>query len=85
MLNLIKKIFIFPVRLYQIFLSPLLGSNCRYKPTCSHYMIEAINEWGPIKGIWLGIRRISKCHPWGGHGHDPVPTNPKNNRNSKEI
>ena len=84
MMNLINKIFIFPVRLYQIFLSPLLGSNCRYKPTCSHYMIQAINEWGPIKGIWLGIRRISKCHPWGGHGHDPVPTNPKN-RNSKDI
>ncbi|MBK7697637.1 MAG: membrane protein insertion efficiency factor YidD [Saprospiraceae bacterium] len=51
----------------------MLGSNCRYQPTCSHYMIEAINEWGPIKGIYLGIKRIGRCHPWAGHGPDPVP------------
>lgn len=64
---------IWPVRGYQLFLSPLLGSNCRYQPTCSQYMIDAINEWGPIKGVWLGIKRIGRCHPWAGHGHDPVP------------
>lgn len=75
MIKLINKIFIFPVRLYQIFISPLLGSNCRYQPTCSHYMIQAIEEWGPIKGGWLGIKRIGRCHPWGSHGHDPVPKN----------
>jgi len=62
------------VRAYQIVLSPLLGSNCRYQPTCSHYMIGAIKEWGPFKGTWLGLRRIGRCHPWGSHGHDPVPT-----------
>lgn len=63
----------FPVRLYQILLSPLLGKNCRYQPTCSHYMLQAVDEWGISKGTWLGLRRISRCHPWGGTGDDPVP------------
>ncbi|MBK7523573.1 MAG: membrane protein insertion efficiency factor YidD [Saprospiraceae bacterium] len=75
-MKIINKIFIFPVKLYQWILSPLLGKNCRFEPTCSHYMIQAIDEWGPVKGIWLGIKRIGKCHPWGPHGHDPVPKNP---------
>jgi len=70
---MLKKIFIFPVRVYQLTLSPLLGAHCRYEPSCSQYMIDAINEWGPFKGIWLGLKRIGRCHPWGGHGHDPVP------------
>ena len=68
-----KRLFILPVRFYQLFLSPLIGSNCRFQPTCSHYMIQSIEEWGVIKGIWLGLKRIFKCHPWGPHGHDPVP------------
>jgi len=68
-----KKLFIWPVKLYQLTLSPLLGANCRYTPSCSQFMIDAIEEWGPLKGTWLGLRRISRCHPWGGHGHDPVP------------
>lgn len=62
-----------PVRLYQIFLSPMLGKNCRYNPTCSNYMLQAVDEWGLFKGTWLGLRRISRCHPWGGSGDDPVP------------
>ena len=66
------------VRFYQLAISPYLGRTCRYSPTCSQYMIEAVNKWGTIKGFWLGIKRISRCHPWGGHGHDPVPKN--NNR-----
>jgi putative membrane protein insertion efficiency factor len=70
---MLRKIFILPVRLYQYFISPWLGGNCRFQPTCSEYTIQAINEWGVLKGTWLGIRRISKCHPWGGHGYDPVP------------
>lgn len=65
------------VRFYQGAISPYLGRSCRYSPTCSQYMIEAVNEWGAIKGLWLGIKRIGRCHPWGSHGHDPVPENPK--------
>jgi len=66
-------IIIGPVRLYQKFISPLLGPNCRYVPTCSQYMILAVEEWGLLKGAWLGLRRILRCHPWGDSGHDPVP------------
>ena len=73
MKSIISKIFIFPIKIYQAWLSPLLGPSCRYTPTCSHYMIEAIQEWGPLQGTWLGIKRIGRCHPWAGHGHDPVP------------
>jgi uncharacterized protein len=69
----IKKLFIFPIRIYQAILSPLLGSNCRHTPTCSHYAIEAIEQWGVIKGIFLGSKRIARCHPWGTSGYDPVP------------
>ncbi|MGE5356703.1 MAG: membrane protein insertion efficiency factor YidD [Deltaproteobacteria bacterium] len=73
--KLLKGILILPIKAYQLFLSPLLGKNCRYTPTCSHYTIEAINEWGVIKGSWLGIKRIVSCNPWGGSGYDPVPKN----------
>jgi len=76
-LNLFKKLFILPVRFYQLAISPMLGSNCRFTPTCSHYMIQAIEEWGVFKGIYLGTRRILKCHPWGPDGHDPVPKKKK--------
>ena len=73
MLKLLNFIFIIPIKLYQILLSPLLGQSCRYHPTCSQYTIEAIEKYGPVKGIWLGTKRIARCHPWGGSGHDPVP------------
>ena len=61
------------VKIYQILISPLLGPHCRFTPTCSQYAVEAIEKHGPIKGIWLAIKRIARCHPWGGCGHDPVP------------
>jgi putative membrane protein insertion efficiency factor len=61
------------IRGYQRFLSPLLGSNCRYYPTCSHYMAGAIEKYGLRKGGWMGIRRILRCHPWHPGGFDPVP------------
>lgn len=73
----INYLFIFPVKLYQWFISPIFPASCRYTPTCSNYTIAAIKEWGPIHGSWMGIKRIASCHPWGGHGHDPVPENPK--------
>lgn len=68
-----KKVLIFIVRLYQIFISPLLGKNCRFLPTCSHYAIQAIDRHGAVKGSLLAVRRISKCHPFHPGGYDPVP------------
>ena len=73
MKKVLATIFIFPIRVYQYAISPMLGANCRFSPTCSAYTIDAIKEWGAPKGLWLGIKRFSKCHPWGGHGYDPVP------------
>jgi uncharacterized protein len=74
---MLKKLFILPIRIYQWTLSPLLGANCRHTPSCSHYTIDAIQEWGVIRGIWLGMKRIARCHPWGTHGYDPVPKRSK--------
>ena len=68
-----KKIIILIIKTYQITLSPLLGSNCRFHPTCSEYTIQAVNEHGAYKGLILGVKRISKCHPLGPKGYDPVP------------
>lgn len=62
-----------PVRFYRICISPLIPSRCRYTPTCSEYALEALAIHGPLKGLWLSIKRIGRCHPWGGHGYDPVP------------
>jgi len=74
---MLKKIliapFLFLVRFYQIVISPLMPATCRYQPTCSHYMAEALQKHGPIKGLYLGTKRILSCHPWGGSGYDPVP------------
>lgn len=64
---------IFMVKIYKWVISPLLPPSCRYTPTCSSYMIEAIQVWGPFKGSYLGIKRIASCHPRGGFGYDPVP------------
>ena len=62
---------IFPVRLYQTFISPLLGPTCRFSPTCSQYFIEAVRKYGPIRGAWRGVCRIARCHPFHPGGHDP--------------
>ena len=73
----IQEIFSWPfialIRLYQLMISPWLGSRCRFTPTCSAYGIQALRKYGPIKGLWLTGKRILRCNPWGGHGHDPVP------------
>jgi|UniRef100_UPI0040483E7B uncharacterized protein len=68
-----KWVLIKTVRFYQFFLSPWMGNNCRFSPTCSNYAIEAINEWGSFKGSWLAVRRVFRCHPWAVGGEDPVP------------
>ncbi|MBQ9558653.1 MAG: membrane protein insertion efficiency factor YidD [Bacteroidaceae bacterium] len=62
-----------PIRFYQRFISPLTPPSCRYTPTCSQYAVEAIRKHGPIRGLYLAVRRILRCHPWGGSGYDPVP------------
>ncbi|MBR5834157.1 MAG: membrane protein insertion efficiency factor YidD [Bacteroidales bacterium] len=76
-LSIIKKIAIFPlvllVRFYQVCISPLKPSCCRFTPTCSAYALQALRKHGPFKGTYLAVRRILRCHPWGGHGYDPVP------------
>ncbi len=61
------------VKLYQWLISPVLPNSCRYYPTCSAYSIEALKKYGPFKGLWLAIKRILRCNPWGGSGYDPVP------------
>jgi len=73
MQKILSNLIILPIRFYQVAISPFLGKSCRYEPTCSYYMIEAIREWGIIRGVWLGLKRIARCHPWGGFGDDPVP------------
>ncbi|RYE36364.1 MAG: membrane protein insertion efficiency factor YidD [Sphingobacteriaceae bacterium] len=71
--KIISSFFILIIRLYQFLLSPILGASCRFTPTCSQYGLEAIRKYGPFKGGWLTLKRIGRCHPWGKHGHDPVP------------
>lgn len=61
------------INLYRWFVSPLLGQNCRFYPTCSCYAQEAIDTHGPLRGTWLAVRRIGRCHPWNPGGYDPVP------------
>lgn len=76
-MHIVKQIFNFPivllVKIYQWIISPIFPASCRYTPSCSNYMLDALKIWGPFKGTFLGIKRIASCHPWGGHGHDPVP------------
>lgn len=73
MQSAIGAVFIGLIKLYQYLLSPILGASCRYTPTCSQYGIEAVKKYGAFKGGWLTLKRIVRCNPWGGHGHDPVP------------
>ena len=70
---MLSKILILFVKFYQYAISPLFPASCRHTPTCSGYMVEAIKEWGPLQGTWLGIKRILRCRPGGTCGYDPVP------------
>ncbi len=60
------------IRIYQLIISPILPNACRYTPTCSEYGMQAIKKYGAWKGGWMALKRISRCHPWGGSGHDPL-------------
>jgi putative membrane protein insertion efficiency factor len=70
---MLKRLLIKMVRGYQLLISPFLGNNCRYMPTCSAYTLEAVEKWGPWRGLWMGLKRISRCHPFHEGGYDPVP------------
>ena len=61
------------LKLYRTFISPLYGQVCRYHPSCSAYALQAVTEYGSLKGSWLALRRLSRCHPWAAGGYDPVP------------
>ena len=73
MSQLLIWLFISLIRIYKGVISPMLPARCRYTLTCSEYGLRAIQKYGPFKGGWLTLKRIGSCHPWGGHGHDPVP------------
>lgn len=66
-------ILVLPIRFYQRCISPFTPPSCRFTPTCSEYARLAIVKHGPVKGLWLALRRLLRCHPWGGSGYDPVP------------
>ena len=70
---MLKRILIGLIRLYQLAISSWTPSSCRFAPSCSAYAIEAIEGHGALRGTWLAVRRIGRCHPWGGFGYDPVP------------
>jgi putative membrane protein insertion efficiency factor len=71
--RILASVLISPIRAYKFFLSPWVGHSCRFTPTCSSYAIEAIETHGPVRGLILSTKRVTRCHPWCGGGHDPVP------------
>ena len=70
--SMLSKALVFLVLVYRASLGRLLGGQCRYSPSCSQYMIDAIGKYGAVRGTWRGVKRISRCHPWGGSGYDPA-------------
>jgi len=69
----VRKILVLFIRAYQYLISPLLGPHCRFYPTCSSYAQTAVERYGVMRGSWLAVRRLGRCHPWNAGGHDPVP------------
>jgi uncharacterized protein len=72
-MSIVARVFVLLIRGYQVTLSPLLPSACRYQPTCSRYTLEAVERYGALRGVWLGAKRIARCHPFHPGGYDPVP------------
>jgi uncharacterized protein len=72
-MKFVSRLLILPIRLWQMTFSAILPPTCRFTPSCSAYAITALQRHGPLKGLWLALRRIGKCHPWGSSGYDPVP------------
>ena len=73
LMKLLEVLLLLPIVFYQRVISPFTPPSCRFTPTCSEYARQAIAKHGPFKGLWLAIKRLSRCHPWGGSGYDPVP------------
>lgn len=73
MRNLLTWVLLLPIYFYKYYISPLKPPSCRFTPTCSEYAVQALKKYGPVKGLYLAVRRILRCHPWGGSGYDPVP------------
>jgi uncharacterized protein len=71
--NILTGFLMLLVKFYQYVISPLIPASCRYTPTCSEYSMQALKKYGPFKGLWLSLKRILRCNPWGGSGYDPVP------------
>ena len=87
LIKVIGFVILIPVYIYKYAISPLTPASCRHYPTCSEYAVQAVKIHGPIKGFWMATKRISKCHPWGTHGYDPVPpkkSKAKGNQNNLE-
>ena len=72
-MSLLARLFALPIHFYRLVISPLLGANCRFQPTCSSYALEALKRHGALRGGWLALRRVLRCRPGGGSGYDPVP------------
>jgi putative membrane protein insertion efficiency factor len=70
---LIRGLILFLIRAYQLLVSPLLGPSCRFQPTCSVYAVECVTRFGALRGSWMALKRLARCHPLGGHGYDPPP------------
>jgi putative membrane protein insertion efficiency factor len=79
-----KRVLLLMIRGYQLVLSPVIGANCRHEPTCSRYSFEAIERFGALKGLWLTLKRVGKCHPWGTWGYDPVPEKAKKEKTQSD-
>ena len=73
LMKLLEALLLLPIVFYQRVISPFTPPSCRFTPTCSEYARQAIAKHGPFKGLWLALKRLSRCHPWGGSGYDPVP------------
>lgn len=71
--KILTQLLLLPIYFYRHSISPMFPPSCRYTPTCSQYAVEALRKHGPFKGLWLAIKRILRCNPWGGSGYDPVP------------
>ena len=72
-MSILARVLSAPIHLYRLAISPLFPNACRYQPSCSAYALEAMERHGAARGVWLAVKRVLRCHPWGGHGYDPVP------------